>query len=101
MGGNRIDVLLNGDETFPAMLREIKTAKRTITFSQYLYEDGALARQFAGAFAERCGGSFFLRGKQLGNLPRVIESFKIEQGVFKLVDSGAGQDARSEQVKFL
>jgi cardiolipin synthase len=54
MGGNRIDVLLNGDETFPAMLRDIKSAKRTITFSQYLYEDGVLARQFAEAFAERC-----------------------------------------------
>jgi cardiolipin synthase len=54
MAGNRIDVLLNGDETFPVMLRDIKSAKRTITFSQYLYEDGALARQFAEAFAERC-----------------------------------------------
>jgi cardiolipin synthase len=54
MAGNRIDVLLNGDETFPAMLRDIKSAQRTITFSQYLYEDGVLARQFAEAFAERC-----------------------------------------------
>lgn len=54
VGGNRIDLLLNGDETFPVMLRDIRSAKRTITFSQYLYEDGALARQFAEAFAERC-----------------------------------------------
>jgi cardiolipin synthase len=54
LGGNRIEVLLNGDETFPAMLRDIKAARRTITFSQYLFEEGALARQFAEAFAERC-----------------------------------------------
>ena len=54
MAGNRIGVLLNGDETFPVMLRDIQSAKQTITFSQYLYEGGSLARQFAEAFAERC-----------------------------------------------
>jgi cardiolipin synthase A/B len=53
-GGNRIDVLLNGDETFPVMLRDIKAAKSTITFAQYLYEGGALGRELAQAFAERC-----------------------------------------------
>jgi cardiolipin synthase len=54
VGGNRIDILLNGDETFPAMLREIRNAKSTITFAQYLYEDGSIARELAQAFAERC-----------------------------------------------
>ena len=52
--GNRIDILLNGDETFPVMLREIKAAKSTITFAQYLFEGGTLATEFAQAFAERC-----------------------------------------------
>src|SRR5919201_3972564 len=52
--GNRIEILLNGDETFPAMLRDIKTAKSTITFAQYLYEDGSIAHDLAKAFAERC-----------------------------------------------
>jgi cardiolipin synthase A/B len=56
VGGNRIDVLLNGDETFPVMLRDIKAAKTTITFAQYLVEGGSLAREFAEAFAERCRG---------------------------------------------
>jgi cardiolipin synthase A/B len=54
VSGNRIEVLLNGDETFPRMLREIRRAKSTITFAQYLYEDGAIARELAQAFAERC-----------------------------------------------
>ena len=53
-GGNRIDVLLNGDETFPVMIAEVRRAKSTITFAQYLYEDGAIARDLAAAFAERC-----------------------------------------------
>jgi cardiolipin synthase A/B len=54
VSGNRIEVLLNGDETFPSMLREIRKAKSTITFAQYLYEDGSIARELAQAFAERC-----------------------------------------------
>jgi cardiolipin synthase len=54
VGGNRIEVLLNGDETFPSMLREIRSAKSTITFAQYLYEDGSIAHELAQAFAERC-----------------------------------------------
>jgi cardiolipin synthase A/B len=54
VGGNRVEVLLNGDETFPRMLRDIKSAKSTITFAQYLYEDGSIADELAQAFAERC-----------------------------------------------
>ncbi len=54
VGGNRVEVLLNGDETFPAMLRDIRSARSTITFAQYLFEDGSIARQLAQAFAERC-----------------------------------------------
>jgi cardiolipin synthase len=52
--GNRIDVLLNGDETFAVMLDEIRKAKSSITFAQYLYEDGSIARELAHAFADRC-----------------------------------------------
>jgi cardiolipin synthase A/B len=54
VGGNRIDLLFNGDETFPAMLRDIRTAKSTITFAQYLYEEGAISYEFAQAFSDRC-----------------------------------------------
>src|SRR5918999_3800242 len=54
VAGNRVEVLLNGDETFPRMLRDIKAAKSTITFAQYLYEDGSIAHELAQAFAERC-----------------------------------------------
>jgi cardiolipin synthase len=52
--GNRIELLFNGDETFPAMLRDIQKAKSTITFAQYLYEDGVIAYELARAFSERC-----------------------------------------------
>lgn len=52
--GNRAHVLLNGDQIFPAMLSAIRSAKRTITFANYVYEDGAVARDMAEALAERC-----------------------------------------------
>ena len=54
VGGNRIDILLNGDETFPEMLRAIAGARRTITFEEYFYEDGQIAADVANAIAERC-----------------------------------------------
>jgi cardiolipin synthase len=52
--GNRVDVLLNGDEIFPAMRRAIQAARQTITYAQYVYEEGPVAREMAGALAERC-----------------------------------------------
>jgi cardiolipin synthase A/B len=52
--GNRAEVLLNGDQIFPAMLAAIRGAKTTITFANYVYEDGAIARDVAEALADRC-----------------------------------------------
>jgi cardiolipin synthase A/B len=52
--GNRVDVLLNGDEIFPAMLAAIRSARTTITFANYVYETGDIAREMAEALAERC-----------------------------------------------
>jgi len=50
---NRFDVLLNGDEIFPAMLDAIRGAKRTITFETYIYWSGRIGDAFANALAER------------------------------------------------
>ena len=54
VGGNRIDVLLNGDEIFPAKLDMIRSARKTITYAQYVFEEGAPAADTAQALAERC-----------------------------------------------
>jgi hypothetical protein len=35
--GNKIEVLLNGDQIFPSMLEAIRSAKKTITFETYIY----------------------------------------------------------------
>jgi cardiolipin synthase A/B len=52
--GNRAELLLNGDEIFPAMLAAIRSARTTITFANFVYERGDISRQFAEALAERC-----------------------------------------------
>ena len=54
LAGNRVELLFNGDQTFPAMLKAIRGARKTINYAQYLYQDGAIAYEVAEAFAERC-----------------------------------------------
>ena len=51
--GNHVDILVNGDEIFPAMLNDIKSAQRSITFETYLFIKGKMATQFVDAFCER------------------------------------------------
>jgi cardiolipin synthase len=51
---NGVDVLLNGEEIFPAMTDAIKSARTSITYAQYYFEDGPVARDMVEALAERC-----------------------------------------------
>jgi len=52
--GNTVDLLLNGDQIFPAALAAIRSAQTTITYAQYFYEEGAIGLEVAEALAERC-----------------------------------------------
>ncbi len=54
VGGNAVQVLLNGEEIFPSMLDAIRGARKTITFAQYYWEEGPVSRDTADALAERC-----------------------------------------------
>lgn len=51
--GNRVETLLNGNEIFPAMLKAIREAKKTITFETYIYWSGAIGRKFAETLSEK------------------------------------------------
>ena len=51
--GNRVTLLRNGSEIFPAMLDAIRAAERTVDFATYVYWTGSIAPEFAGALAER------------------------------------------------
>ena len=47
--GNDYDVLINGDEIFPAMLAAINAARQRISFETYIYDSGQVANQFTAA----------------------------------------------------
>ena len=56
LDGNAINVLLNGDEIFPAMLGAIRQARESVHLLTYIYWHGDIARRFAdelGAAARR------------------------------------------------
>ena len=47
--GNEYDVLVNGDQVFPAMLQAIDSARQRVSFETYVYEKGQVASQFTDA----------------------------------------------------
>ena len=51
--GNRVEVLRNGDEIFPAMLESIESAGNTVDLLTFVYWEGEIGRQFAHALAAR------------------------------------------------
>ena len=53
VAGNKVELLVNGDAIFPSLVADIRSAQRTVTYAQYYYEDGPVAREVAEALAER------------------------------------------------
>jgi len=51
--GNDIVQLQNGDEIFPAMLKEIRAAQKTITLESFIWSSGKVSTQFVEALSER------------------------------------------------
>jgi cardiolipin synthase len=51
--GNKVEVLLNGDQIFPAMLDAIRGAQHSINFETYIYWSETIGREFSDALAER------------------------------------------------
>jgi len=50
--GNKLTLLKNGDEAYPAMLEAISGAKSTIAMSSYIFADDAVGRKFAEALTD-------------------------------------------------
>lgn len=51
--GNKVRVLKNGDQIFPAMLRRIREAKHSVFLLTYVYWSGPIADEFADALAQK------------------------------------------------
>ena len=52
VGGNRVSVLCNGDEAYPAMLSAIRGAKSSIALASYIFRNDEIGRTFIAALAE-------------------------------------------------
>jgi len=50
--GNRVRMLVNGDEAYPAMLDAIRTAKTSVALATYIFDNDAVGREFADALNE-------------------------------------------------
>jgi cardiolipin synthase len=72
--GNKVDVLLNGDQIFPAMLKAIREAEQSITFETYIYWSESIGREFSDALAERARA-----GVKVHVMLDFIGSIKMEQ----------------------
>jgi cardiolipin synthase len=51
--GNKVDILRNGVQIFPAMLDAIRGAQHTVDMLTYVYWSGEIAEEFAEALCER------------------------------------------------
>ncbi|MES1243590.1 MAG: phospholipase D-like domain-containing protein [Acidobacteriota bacterium] len=51
--GNRVEILQNGDEFFPALFRDIAAAKESIHLETYVWWKGEICGQVARALADR------------------------------------------------
>jgi cardiolipin synthase len=51
--GNRLDLLVDGDQAFPSMLECIRTATRRVHLETYILADDAIGMRFADALIER------------------------------------------------
>jgi cardiolipin synthase A/B len=51
---NRVEILLNGEQIFPAQVRAIRSAQKSFTYAQYVFETGPPAQALVKAMSERC-----------------------------------------------
>lgn len=59
--GNLVDVLVNGDQIFPAMLEAIGEAERTIDLLTFVYWRGEIGTRFADALSDKAGSGVRVR----------------------------------------
>ena len=52
VGGNRFDLLMNGEPIFPLMMKGTRSARRTISFGNFIYRDRGIGEQIASALPD-------------------------------------------------
>ena len=81
LSGNTLKVLNNGDQFYPAMLRDIELAERSITIEAYIYWAGDIGVTFAKALAAAAQ-----RGVKVKILLDAIGSQSIGNEILKILE---------------
>ena len=84
--GNRIDLLNNGDEFYPAMLEEIRGAEESVTIEAYIYWAGSIGLEFAHALADKARSQVKVK-----ILLDAVGSATIGDEILKILESGGCQ----------
>jgi cardiolipin synthase len=80
--GNEIELHINGDAIFPAMLETIAGAQRSVNLLTYIYWRGDIAREIASALCERARA-----GVAVNVLLDAVGSAKMDRGLIGDMDS--------------
>lgn len=81
--GNKFELLNNGDAFYPAMLKAIQEAKRSITIEAYIYWAGEIGMTFSKALAERAS-----KGVKVKVMLDAIGSASIGNEILKVLSAG-------------
>jgi cardiolipin synthase len=79
--GNAIELFINGDEIFPAMLATMRGAQRSLNFLSYLYWSGEIATTIAAALCERARA-----GVEVNVLLDAVGSAKMDRALIRDMD---------------
>jgi cardiolipin synthase len=93
--GNRIEILRNGDEIFPAMLAAIGGAKKSITLETFIYWSGDIGKQFAKALADKAKG-----GVKVHVLLDWLGCKKIDDSYVVMIREAGGQVEKFHPVRW-
>ncbi len=77
LGGNRIEVLVTGDEAYPPMIEAIRSARRHINLQTFILSNDATGREFLDLLAARAREGVEVRVlfDRFGSTPAVLAGF--------------------------
>ena len=93
--GNRIDILNNGDQFYPAMLDAIAHAELSITIEAYIYWAGDIGRTFAEALAARASA-----GLRVKILLDAVGSTRVGEEILRILEGGHCQLAWYNPIRY-
>lgn len=83
--GNKLKVLPNGENFYPAMIEAIQSAQQSVNLEAFMFEEGEIGQKFVDALAERARS-----GVQVRVVLDYVGSITTTKGLFKpAIDAGA------------